>query len=202
VFLDFQALPLQSFDSLGTIWRQIGVEIDAQLGLDLLRQENWGAESAYDRNLSGFLDRCVFATDKTPVLLCLDEVDRVFTSPIRSDFFPTVRAFYNRGAWDGAWKNVRWLLSTSSEPSFFIQNLSESPFNVGVQVKLSGFSREETEEFARRHGLDLDPAAMGRIMDYVGGRPFLVHMVLYHLALHPDCREQLFDVQTAGGRHL
>lgn len=198
VFVDFQALTPEHFASLDRIWQRIAQEMAIQLGHESGKPDVWAAASSYDRNLTGYLDRCVFAADQTPVLLCVDEVDRVFKSPLRSDFFPSVRAFYNRGAWDEVWKKVRWLLSTSSEPSFFIEDLAQSPFNVGLQVALSSFTIEETTDFARRHGLALDDSMIRRIVDYVGGRPFLVHLLMYHLAIHPQRQEKLFDVKSAG----
>jgi hypothetical protein len=199
VFVDFQALSNKNLESLGAIWRAIASAMVDQLGLAALKSETWETESAYDRNLTQFFDSAVFVSDKTPVLLCLDEVDRVFSSPLKSVFFSSLRAFYNRGAWDPAWKNVRWLLSTSSEPSFFIKDLNQSPFNIGLRVELGSFTDEETAEFARRHGLSSDTALIERIMDYVGGRPYLVHLLLYHLAMRPNSQEHLFDVRSAGG---
>jgi hypothetical protein len=127
-------------------------------------------------------------------------VDRVFSSPLRADFFPSVRAFYNRGAYDPAWKALRWLLGTSSEPSFFIDDLTQSPFNIGLRVELAAFTHEETAEFSRRHGLSLSDAMIDCIMDYLGGLPYLVHLLLYHMARHPDDDQaQWFDARSAGG---
>ncbi len=170
-----------------------------QLALDGWGEEKWAKKANFDRNFCGFLDGFVFATDSTPVLLCLDEVDRVFSSPLKSDFFSSVRAFYNRSAYDQALKKMRWLLSTSSEPSFFIEDLNQSPFNIGLRVNLNTFTAEETAEFAGRHGVAADAPMLERIQEYTGGRPFLVHLFLYHMSLHPEGVEQFFDGQSAGG---
>jgi hypothetical protein len=40
---------------------------------------------------------------------------------------------------------------------------------------------------------------LDRIQEYTGGRPFLVHLFLYHMALHPESLERFFDGQSAGG---
>jgi hypothetical protein len=197
--IDFQALTPEDLNTLNTIWRAIAVKVATQLELEGWEAESWSAKSNYDRNLSRFLDWFVFANENTPVLLCMDEVDRVFSSPLGSAFFPSVRAFYNRGAYDPALKKVRWLLSTSSEPSFFIQDLTQSPFNIGLRAELTTFTPEETEEFSRRHGLLLDASMFRRIMEYLGGRPYLIHLLFYNMALHPDSQKQLFDAETAGG---
>ena len=199
VFVDFQLLPGAALASLDTIWCAIAADMATQLGLENAIDETWRANANYDRNLSRFLDRCVAGHEHTPILLCLDEVDRIFSSPLRADFFPSVRAFYNRGAYDPAWKALRWLLSTSSEPSFFIDDLTQSPFNIGLRVELTAFTHEETAEFAHRHGLSLQDAMIDRIMDYLGGRPYLVHLLLYHMALYPDAPARWFDARSAGG---
>jgi hypothetical protein len=199
VFVDFQALTQDDLNTLNTIWRVIATKFASQLELKDWTVESWSTKSNYDRNLSRFLDRFVFANDDKPVLLCMDGVDRVFSSPLKSDFFASLRAFYNRGAFDRSWKEVRWLMCTSSEPSFFIQDLTRSPFNIGLRVELTTFTPEEIKEFVSRHGLLLDTSMINRITKYVGGHPYLVHLLLYNMALHPGSQDKLFDVKTAGG---
>ncbi|MCP4104075.1 MAG: hypothetical protein GY749_00820, partial [Desulfobacteraceae bacterium] len=140
VFVDFQSLPHSDFESLGTIWKAVASETENQLGLD---PKTWDHGTRYDRNLLRLSDR-IFRESDIPVLFCLDEADRVFSSPVKSDFFASVRAFYNRGAFDPVWKNVRWLLSTSSEPAFFIEDMTQSPFNIGLRVELASFTFDET----------------------------------------------------------
>ena len=150
-------------------------------------------EEGYDSNVTAFLDQYVFENDETPLLICLDEVDCVFSSPIKNSFFGSVRAFFSRGAIDPSWGKVRWLLATSSEPIFFIDDIHQSPFNIGSRVNLNNFSAAQVETFAGRHGLTLNQEALQDLMDYVGGRPYLVHLILYHLAQEKDVRTRLED---------
>jgi hypothetical protein len=198
VIVDFQGRSGKRFESLATIWRAIAEEIDVQLGIGALDDTLWNPKANYDRNITGYLDRFVFAREDKPVLLCLDEVDRVFSTPVGTDFFPSVRAFFNRGAYDPAWKKMRWLLSTSSEPRFFIDDLSQSPFNVGRWVTLGGFSLEEIDVFSGYCGFPRQTERTRRIMAYVGGRPYLVHLLLHRLALAPEREAALFDAASAG----
>jgi len=197
-FVDFQALPNENLESLDTAWCSIAVHIAEQLPLEGWDATDWQLDGRHDRNFSRFLDY-VFDESEIPLLICLDEVDRVFKSQVKSEFFSSVRAFYNRGAFDPSWKKVRWLLGTSSEPSFFIEDLTQSPFNLEPRVELSAFTPKEVAEFARRHGLRVADDTINNIMTYVGGRPYLVHSLLYHLVRKPESRDQLFDAQTAGG---
>lgn len=200
VFLDFQSIPESEFENINTVWRTVAAATADQLGLDGWTNDGWKSETGYDQNMSRFLKRFVFAEDDAPLLVCLDEVDRVFSHPVQTDFFASIRAFYNRGAHDPDWKRIRWLLCTSSEPAFFIRDLDQSPFNIGARVGLGAFTREETADFVRRHELSLDGVTIDRIMNYVGGRPYLVHLLLYHMARKEQSAwADFFNSRTAGG---
>ncbi len=202
VFLDFQALPGRCFESLETIWRTVAQEIGAQLEIAHEYPGFWNGDDPYDRNMNGFLDRCVFKTDKSPVLLCFDEVDRMFTTPVKTEFFSSIRAFYGRSAFDPAWRAVRWLLNTSSEPAFFIDDINQSPFNIGEYIRLRPFTAGEVLRLARCHGFDPSPELLDRIQTYLGGRPYLTHLLFYRMAKAPDQWERFFDGATGGGIFL
>ncbi len=197
-FVDFQAIPHKHLQSLDAIWQTITGRIANQLQIREWKSSNWDRDIEYDGNISRFFETFIFQENDTPVLLCFDEAERVFTTPVSSDFFASVRSFYNAGAMDPLWKNIRWLLATSSEPSFFIQDLNQSPFNIGERVELSPFTSVEVSTFADRHGLSLDSNDLDNIMEYVGGQPYLVHLLLYHLTRHLESGKRLFDARSAG----
>lgn len=193
VFVDFQALPSSDFKSLECLWEAVETEIACQLDTDT---DSGNKTGRYNQRLSRFLD-AVFERDDTPLLICLDEADRVFSFPVKSEFFASVRAFYNLGARDDAWKRVRWLLSTSSEPAFFIEDLNQSPFNIGIRAELGAFTYEQTEDFAGRHGLALNASLLEKIMAYLGGHPYLVHLLFYNMAMS-ESLSGFLDAPSAG----
>jgi hypothetical protein len=196
-FIDFQGLETKDLQSLESIWFAIATRIARQLRVPGWSMKDWEWGAGYDHNISSFLENFVFGDEDSPLVLCLDEVDNLFGSPINSKFFSTLRVFYNRGAIDRSWKNIRWLLGSSSEPSFFLKDVRESPFNIGLTVELNSFTRDEVRTFAGRHGLTPGEALLNEIMDYVGGRPYLVHLMLYHLTRRPQIREQIFNTEIA-----
>ncbi len=198
-FLDFQILPNDVFRSQNQIWKTIAHIIAKQLQLDDWNGANWRSEASHDQNFSNFLSQYVFKIDETPLIVCLDEVDKVFSSPIKLDFFASVRAFYNRGAYDATWKKIYWLLSTSTEPSFFIDDLSQSPFNIGLRVTLGEFTSSEVEELTKHFGTSIKKTTIKKILNYTGGHPCLVHLLIYHLTQNPGLFDNIFDGKTAGG---
>ncbi len=197
LFVDLQSFSSEDFASLNAIWRAVAVQMAAQLWITEWDPELWDAGAGHDRNLSRFLDRFVFMDSSAPVLLCLDEVDRVFSGPVKSGFFASIRAFWTRGAFDASWKGVRWLLSASSEPAFFVEDINQSPFNIGSTVNLNTFTPEGTADFAGRHGLSLDRPMIDRITEYLGGRPYLVHLLFHHMALDRASRDSYMDPKIA-----
>ncbi len=55
----------------------------------------------------------MLAESEQPVLLCLDEVDRLFDRPYRADFFAAVRGWHNNRALAPEWDRLH--LATSSD---------------------------------------------------------------------------------------
>ncbi len=198
VFVDFQSIDGNVFESLDAIWRAVADSIAEQLELpdDLL--DSWNPGGSYNRNFKTFLRKGAFRERKDPLLLVFDEVDRVFGHAAAQDFFGSIRFFFNQGAMDSVWKSVRWILSASTEPAFFIEDISQSPFNIGLRLDLNSFDTERIADFAGRHGIRLSPELRQRIASYIGGRPFLSHMLFYHWARKPSDREKFLDADTAG----
>ena len=195
VFIDVQEIPESSLQASESTWRYFADCINEQL--DLTQQ--WTSDGNHVRGFQQCL-KTVFAEDTTPLLICLDEVDRFFATPLRTEFFSTLRAFYNKGAFSPTWKSVRWLLSSSSEPSFFIEDISQSPFNIGIasKIKLDNFNIEQIKEFSQRLGVTLLVGEAEKILVYLGGKPYLVHLLLYHIAQQKTLREMLYDGTSAG----
>ncbi|WP_133511930.1 AAA-like domain-containing protein [Candidatus Thiosymbion oneisti] len=194
VFVDVQAIPLESLQSLEAVWCYLAEEIATQLELSF----DWRGEGNHERGFHRFLKDRVFAQGDTSLLICLDEVNRFFSTDLHKEFFASLRACCSKGAFDPVWKKVRWLLGTSYDPVFFIEDLTQSPFNIGRPVRLDNFDVAQVAEFARHLGMSLPAGKAEEIVTYVGGRPYLVHLLLYHLAREPGTRGDLFDGASAG----
>jgi hypothetical protein len=183
VFIDFQTLASGEMASVDALWRAIAAKI-----ADDLRIEGWQTAwqtHGYERALYEFLRDRVFAADKSPLVLCVDEVDRAFGK--LQGVFSSIRSFWGRGALpdDDVWPNLRWVLATSSEPRLFITNLKESPFNIGTRVELARFDAEDVKTLIANNQLAL-PWSVTELYRITGGQPYLTHLVLYEIARGVD----------------
>jgi hypothetical protein len=112
----------------------------------------------------------------------MDEVDRAFDTPFRSDFFGMLRAWHNARAGNPLWKRLHIALVTSTEPYQFIANLTQSPFNVGTVVQLEDFSLTEMAELNRRHNSPLASTEEKHLYQLLNGHPYLTRRALYLVA--------------------
>ncbi|NJM21720.1 MAG: hypothetical protein HC836_40150 [Richelia sp. RM2_1_2] len=128
------------------------------------------------------------------LVLALDEVDRLFEYPeIYENFFPMLRNWNENANESEAWEKLRLLVSHSTE-DYGRLDINQSPFNVGLPIKLEEFNQEQVKSLAIRHGLDSKNVLP--IMSLVGGHPYLVRLALYYLVRQDITIEQLIKEAT------
>ncbi|HEV2963688.1 MAG TPA: AAA-like domain-containing protein, partial [Candidatus Angelobacter sp.] len=141
----------------------------------------WDEQLGDTDSLSDFIEQAVLSTG-APMVLCLDEVDHVFTHSYRDDFFGMLRGWHNRRATRNLWNRFNLLISHSTEPGLFIKDLNQSPFNVGTVVRLGDFNHDEVLWLNGRHGSPISSAEdIARLIRLVGGHPYLIRQALYAL---------------------
>lgn len=183
-FLDFQALDSETLRDADIFFHRFCGEVAAALELAGPQEPDWDPSLGNLQRCSRFMESGILKAVSAPVVLALDEVDRLFDSPFRSDFFGMLRAWHGKRAVPTAkaWKKLDLVLVTSTEPKLFIENLHQSPFNVGEQIELSELSVAEVAELNRRHSRVLGPEDERRLLALVGGHPYLVRRGLYLVA--------------------
>jgi hypothetical protein len=64
----------------------------------------------------------------------------------------------------------------------WIDDINQSPFNVGHSIHLQDFDTQQFNDLARRYGLALVDTELARLYKLIGGHPFLARQSLYLLA--------------------
>ncbi|HSK80952.1 MAG TPA: AAA-like domain-containing protein [Thermoanaerobaculia bacterium] len=183
VYLDFQTFDEDQIASLGATLRTLARRIARTLKTAVQPADVWDSDLLGEKgSFAEFLVTAVL--DGPPVVLLLDEVDRLFDRPYRGDFFAAVRGWHNNRATEEAWENLHLVLGHATDPALWIENLNESPFNVGDRLRLEeGFTREQVADLNTRHGSPLrGPDEITGLMELVGGHPYLLRQALYVLA--------------------
>jgi hypothetical protein len=182
VYLDFQLIDEAHFQSLRSVLLYFGQRLARDLRTSIKPADVWDDLLGGPESLTTFFERAVLEESPIDVTLSLDEVDRIFEYDFRNAFFAMIRAWHNRRASNPAWTAVNLLIGHSTEPALFIDNINQSPFNVGEVIRLGDFTSDEVERLNGLYGSPLRTRSeIEELMGLVGGHPFLARQCLYWL---------------------
>ena len=208
--LDFQLVDEKSKADADLFFRRFASSIAEQLELPDDVDEFWDAGNANPQNCTRYVERHILQAVGGACMIAIDETDSIFRSSFSADFFAMLRSWHGLRAHPGrrTWKNLDIILSTSTEPQFFIDRPNESPFNVGVVLPLEDFLPDQVARLNALHPRPIDAHDLQRLYALVGGHPYLTRKALYILASSAPTTsvEALFEhaIDDAGpfGDHL
>jgi hypothetical protein len=183
--VDFQTLAPEELETPESLGLAIAGMLAEQLDLDEYPEDLWESGRGVNANLTRYLTGPVFSGVQQPLVLALDEVDRLFTTSYSDEIFAMFRGWHNRRALEpeGPWPNLTLAISFATEAHLFIRDLNQSPFNVGTRVTLRDFLPEEVADLNTRYGSPLHTQEeLDRFWSLLGGHPFLTRKALHDLA--------------------
>ncbi|MEL7354147.1 MAG: AAA-like domain-containing protein [Cyanobacteria bacterium P01_A01_bin.116] len=195
VFLDFQLFDQDVLKSAASFYPQFCRSMTEQLDLPDKVAEYWEGSSGNVRCCTRYMQTHVLKEVGGPLVLAMDEVDRMFDADYRSDFFSMLRSWHNNRALPMAriWKQFDLALVTATEPYHLIANLNQSPFNVGEVLLLEDFSAAQVTDLNQRHGNPLRRDEEQALMALLNGHPYLVRRALFLIARQQLSVAALFE---------
>jgi hypothetical protein len=190
--LDFQLFDRTTLHDDETFFRHFCVWLTAELELENQVETFWAIPLGNPQRCTRYVGRYLLPTLGAPLVLAMDEVDTIFDTAFRSDFFSMLRSWHNYRALQPIWRQLDLALVTSTEPYQFVSNRNLSPFNVGEGIDLLDFTPEQVAELNQRHGVPLDADTVQRLFALIGGDPFLVRRALYLVASRRLTVNELF----------
>ncbi len=178
--------------SLDQYLRWFCIVICQQLRLPPQLANYWEDGLGSNYNCTIFFEEHLLAQIDRPLVLFLDDVDRIFPhSQIAQDFLGLLRAWYERARTLPIWKKLRLVVAHSTEV-YIPLNQHQSPFNVGDPIELLDFSPEQVQDLARRQKLDWNTLEeIAQLMFLVKGHPYLVQRAIYKVTRQEITFEQL-----------
>lgn len=181
---DFQKLSTNQLASEETFYKMLAATVARQLKFQYDWENEWLDVFGPNMNMDNFVRAALEASD-APMVWFMDEADKLFGLPFASDFFGLVRSWHNSRATEpsGPWSRFTVVIGYATEAHLFIQDLNQSPFNVGRQLSLEPFTLSQTEELNRRHQSPLKSSTeVQQLQELVGGQPFLTRRAFDVLA--------------------
>lgn len=179
-FIDFQMIENSAIENADIFYRQFCSLLSWEFEVEDRTEEFWKNPLGQVQKTTNYVTKLLLKElQDTQLLLAMDEVERMFSSPFRSDFFSMLRSWHNNRARGGDWTRFNMALVTSTEPYQLIADLNQSPFNVGAVVELKDFTPAQVSDLNQRHGNPLSSVQITKISELLGGHPYLTRRALY-----------------------
>lgn len=201
VFVDFQAAEASTYSDLSRFLRWLCAAVARQLKLPPALDDYWDDEMGAKLNATFYFEDYLFAQVDGPIVLALNEVNRVFEHPeIARDFLPLLRFWFEQAKQGESFRQLRTLVVHSTDV-YVPLNIHQSPFNVGLPITLTPFDLGQSQQLAERYGVtfhhDKDHQALRAL---VGGHPYLLSIAFYYLGQGQLSLSQLLaQSPTPGG---
>ena len=142
-------------------------------------EDSWFRETERIAPLLGFgkfIEEVLLEKITENIVIFFDEIDSIIKVEFKDDFFAFIRACYNKRAENPAYNRLSFCLLGVATPSDLIQDKQRTPFNIGRDIELTGFTFEEAQK-PLLPGLvgrvDNPEAVLGEVLKWTGGQPFL-----------------------------
>ncbi|MEL7357910.1 MAG: AAA-like domain-containing protein [Cyanobacteria bacterium J06555_13] len=182
VLIDFQTAEDAIYSDLSRFLRWFCSAVARQLKLPANLLEYWDEDTGAKLSATIYFEDYLLAMVNAPIVLALNEVNRVFEHPeVARDFLPLLRFWHEQAKHDAAFSRLRTIVVHSTDV-YVPLNIHQSPFNVGLPVQLKPFSAEQASQLASRYGIVIcDSAEMQSLLALVGGHPYLLSVAFYQL---------------------
>jgi transcriptional regulator with XRE-family HTH domain len=180
--LTFQLVDKTVFANLDKFLKWFCAYVGRELHIPNQLDDYWDEIFGSKVNCKDYFEKYLLPQIDTPLVLGLDEIDRVFQYPdIAEDFLGLLRAWHEESKRRDIWKKLRLIVVHSTEV-YIPMNINQSPFNVGLPIDLPEFNAEQIQDLAARHNLNWSNQEVDKLMEIVGGHPYLVRVALYHIS--------------------
>ncbi|MEM8723683.1 MAG: AAA-like domain-containing protein [Cyanobacteria bacterium P01_G01_bin.39] len=181
-YLNFHLANKSYFGDLDLFLKWFCISVGQNLGLENRLRDYWDEDFSTSKvDCTDYFEKYILPQIDTPLILCLDEVDRIFPyEEVASEFLGLLRAWHEQAKIRTIWKRLRLVISHSTE--VYLQlDINSSPFNVGLPIELSEFTQQQVEQLVRQHEVNFKENEIKQLMDLVNGHPYLVEQAISYL---------------------
>jgi hypothetical protein len=182
-YIDFQLVDAKHLQTLDILLDHLAWRLAEEFDTAIKPDEVWNNRLGAKASLTKFIERALLAGAASPIQFFLDEADLIFKYDYRDHFFALIRGWHNLRATNENWTRLNLIIAHSTEPYLWIQDINQSPFNVGFPLRLDDFNQAQVATLNDKHNRPLKgDAEIEGLMQLVGGQPYLIRQALYALA--------------------
>ncbi len=194
--VSFQLADTAIFANLDTCLKWFCTYVTLKLKLPNCIEEHWSDFLGSKLSCSNYFENYLLPQIQKPLVLGLDEVDRLFNYPaIAEDFFGLLRNWHEEAKNLEIWQRLCLIVVHSTEV-YIPLNVNKSPFNVGLPIYLPPLTEEQVQDLAIRYQLNWSAEQVQQLRAIVGGSPYLVQIALYNIQQQQLTLEELEQISA------
>lgn len=182
VCLNLEQIEQSILGDLNQFLRWLCANISYRLNLEPKLDEYWDEDVGSKVSCTLYFRNYILQQIDSPLVLALDDLQQVFEyDSVAKDFLPLLRSWYEEAKRLPVWQKLRLVVSHSTE-IYIPLEINQSPFNVGLPIKLESFDLNQVLQLAQCYKLEwIDETHANQLMSKIGGHPILVNIAFYHL---------------------
>jgi hypothetical protein len=184
---------------LDTFLRWFCINLSHKLNLSV-QLEDWDGDRFGSLvSCATYFQSYILARLQQNLVLGLDEVDWLFEFPqVAQGFFALLRSWHEEANNLEIWQQLRLVVAHSTEV-YISLNLNQSPFNVGLPIRLPELAIAQVQWLAKQYGWHSSISAVQPLVALVGGHPYLLQLAFYHLQQGMTLEQLLQTASTQAG---
>lgn len=197
----------ETFSDIHKFSRLFCSGISRELMLTNKLDEYWNESFDCLYNTTEYFQEYLLEQGTSPLVLILKNVDKVFEHPIiANDFCKLLRGWHERAnsgdRTSGSWQKLRLVIAHSTDV-YGSLDINCSPLaGVGKTIELPELTEVQVQDLAKHYELDWSIAQVKRIMECVGGHPYLVDLALENISSNSINLEKLLLEATQKGIYM
>lgn len=140
------------------------------------------------QRLALFIEEVLLVEIKAKIAIFIDEIDRVLSQSFSlDDFFALMHSCYQKRQINADYHRLTFTLLGVAAPRDLIRDRDRSPFELGLAIKLRGFTLAEAENLTQGFiGITNPQQVLAEILKWTGGQPFLTQKLCQLVAEAED----------------
>jgi len=200
IMIDMQQADTEAFDDLDQLLRWFYWAIAQQLNLEPQLGEDWPHNAGSKLSCTTYMQEYLLKQVKQPIVLAIDKVHYLIEYPkLARQFFPLLRAWYEQARVQADWQKLRFIIAHSTKLDIPLQS-HQSPFNVGLPLKLPELTTTQVKDLFTRYELNTvgihDFSLLEPLLHLLGGHPYLLQLAFYWLRSQYFSLSQLIKEAT------
>lgn len=144
------------------------------------------------RRLQEFLTKELLTRIQEPIIIFVEEIDRLSCLEYIDDFFLLIRSLYEQRSTEREYKRLNFAFIGVTTPRDLIKSKDHSAFNIAKEIELSGFQQHEIQPLllGMQDAVEHPEAVMAEVLHWTGGQPFLTQKLLAITLQELNCQDQ------------